>query len=80
MKLPRFLPHKDDFDAVLLTQVDNILCEQQLDLNLPYMKTPPAHQDKVLAQCGRTWRIFVLHFCAYASLKQMEEAVNHHNN
>ena len=69
-----------------LLRVDNVLREQQLDLNLPYMKTPPADQGKVLAQTGRSWRTSVLHFCAYVSLRQLEvqiqalEAVNHHNN
>lgn len=70
----------------LLLDVDHVLWEQQLGLNLPYMKTPPADQGKVLAQTDRSWRISVLHFCVYVSLKQVEEqiqaleAVNHHNN
>lgn len=59
--------------------------KQQLDLNLPYMKTPPADQGKVLAQTGRSWRVSALHFCAYVSLRQLKvltqalETVNHHN-
>ena len=52
--------------------VDNVYCEQQLDLNLPYMKTPSADQGKVLAQTGTSWRTSVLHFCAYVSLRPLE--------
>lgn len=69
-----------------LVRADNLICKQQLDLNLPYMKPPPADQGKVLAQTGRRWRISVLHFCAYVSLRQLKiqiralETVNHHNN
>ena len=60
--------------------------KQLLDLNLPYMGTPPAEQGKVLAQTGRSWRVSVLRFCAYVFLRQLKvqlralETVNHHNN
>lgn len=74
MKLPRFLPHKDDFGAVLLTQVDNILCEQQLDLNLPYMKTPPAHRTRywpnVVGAGGSLFYTFV-RMCLWSKWKKL---------
>lgn len=52
-----------------LLRVDHVFCAQQLGLNLPYMKTPPADQGKVLTQFDRSWRISVLYFCAYVSLR-----------